>query len=180
MISHKRLLKALNVAFDETIKSEYRQRMAACLLDKDGNILSVGHNTKQPYFWMNTKNGYRKDQRGSHCELDAVRNYVAKIIDSKSIVELNPVFVGAMFANKAINTNKIQEQCFFELVKSLKIYMIVVARRKGGLLSNTRGCSKPCNGCWEFLRRCGIKSVVYYDKDNHFIEKTLEKGDKND
>lgn len=174
MINRQKLLKALNVAFDETIHAEYRQRMAACLLDKNGNILSTGHNTKQPYFWMKQKNGYRRDQRGSHCELDAVRNYVTKVIDSKTIMELDIAGVGAMFANKINDPTKNQEKCFFEFVKSLKIPMIVVARRKGGILSDTRGSSKPCKGCWEFLRRCGIKYVVYYDEDNHFIEEKIK------
>ena len=174
MINRHKLLEALNVAFDETIKAEYRQRMAACLLDKDGNILSIGHNTKEPYFWMKQKNGYRRDQRGSHCELDAVRNYVKKIIDSTSLMDLSIAGVGAMFTNKMIDPTENQEKEFFDFVRSLKIPMIVVARRKGGILSDTRGSSKPCKGCWEFLRRCGIKSVVYYDEDNHFIEETIK------
>lgn len=174
MINRHKLLEALNRAFDETVYSEYRQRMAACLLDKDGNILSVGHNTKESYFWMKQRNGYRRDQRGSHCELDAVRNYVTKVINSKTIMELDIAGVGAMFANKINDPTENQEKCFFEFVKSLKIPMIVVARRKGGILSDTRGSSKPCKGCWEFLRRCGIKSVVYYDEDNHFIEETIK------
>ena len=174
MINRHKLLEALNVAFDETINAEYRQRMAACLLDKDGNILSIGHNTKEPYFWMKQKNGYRRDQRGSHCELDAVRNYVKKIIDSTSLMDLSIAGVGAMFTNKMIDPTENQEKEFFDFVRSLKIPMIVVARRKGGILSDTRGSSKPCKGCWEFLRRCGIKSVVYYDEDNHFIEETIK------
>ena len=174
MINRHKLLEALNVAFDETVHAEYRQRMAACLLDKDGNILAIGHNTKQSYFWMKQKNGYRRDQKGSHCELDAIRNYVEKVINSKSVMELDVAGVGAMFANKIINPTDSQEQYFFEFVRSLKIPMIVVARRKGGILSDTRGSSRPCKGCWEFLRRCGIKSVVYYDEDNHFIEEKIK------
>lgn len=174
MINRHKLLEALNIAFDETVHAEYRQRMAACLLDKDGNILSIGHNTKQSYFWMKQKNGYRRDQKGSHCELDAIRNYVEKVINSKSVMELDIAGVGAMFANKIINPTDSQEQYFFEFVRSLKIPMIVVARRKGGILSDTRGSSRPCKGCWEFLRRCEIKSVVYYDEDNHFIEEKIK------
>ena len=174
MINRHKLLEALNKAFDETVKSEYRQRMAACLLDNDGNILAVGHNTKEPYFWMKQKNGYRRDQRGSHCELDVVRNYVKNLTANKTVLELSTAAVGALLANGTTNPTENLEKCFFEYVKSLKIPMIVVARRKGGLLSDTRGSSRPCKGCWEFLRRCGIKSVVYYDEDNHFIEEKIK------
>lgn len=172
MIDRHKLIKALNVAFDETKHSEYRQRMAACLLDQSGNIMSVGHNTKNPYFWMRPENGYRKDQRGSHCELDAIRNYVA---DRTYFAPLHSKAWTAWTVNEDGNKKptKEDEEAFFEYVKSLKIAMIVVARRKGGLLSDTRGSSKPCRGCWKFLCRCGIKSVVYYDEDNHFVEETL-------
>ena len=148
--------------------------MAACLLDNDGNILAVGHNTKESCFWMKQKNGYRRDQRGSHCELDAVRNYVKKITKDKTAIELDVTGVGAVLANSTVNPTENLEKCFFDYVKSLKIPMIVVARRKGGILSDTRGSSRPCKGCWEFLRRCGIKSVVYYDEDNHFIEEKIK------
>ena len=174
MINRHKLLEALNRAFDETVHAEYRQRMAACLLDKDGNILAIGHNNKKAYFWMKQKNGYRRDQRGSHCELDAVRNYVAKYTANKKVTELDVNGVGAVLTNNCMDPTENLEKCFFEFVKSLKIPMIVVARRKGGILSDTRGSSRPCKGCWEFLRRCGIKSVVYYDEDNHFIEETIK------
>ena len=89
-------------------------------------------------------------------------------------MELDVAGVGAMFTNKMTNPTENQEKCFFEFVRSLKIPMIVVARRKGGILSDTRGSSRPCKGCWEFLRSCGIKSVVYYDEDNHFIEEKIK------
>ena len=174
MINRHKLLEALNIAFDETVHAEYRQRMAACLLDNDGNILAVGHNTKESCFWMKQKNGYRRDQRGSHCELDAVRNYVKTITKDKTATELDVTGVGAVLANSTVNPTENLEKCFFDYVKSLKIPMIVVARRKGGILSDTRGSSRPCKGCWEFLRRCGIKSVVYYDEDNHFIEEKIK------
>ena len=174
MINRHKLLEALNKTFDETVHSEYRQRMAACLLDNNGNILAVGHNTKEPCFWMKQKNGYRRDQRGSHCELDVVRNYVKAITKDKTAIELDVTGVGAVLANNTVNPTENLEKCFFEYVKSLKIPMIVVARRKGGILSDTRGSSKPCKGCWEFLRRCGIDSVVYYDEDNHFIEEKIK------
>lgn len=173
MINRHKLLEALNIAFDETINSEYRQRMAACLLDKDGNILSIGHNTKQPYFWMKQKNGYRRDQRGSHCELDAVRNYILSF-KNKNIKKSKKCRMALLTNSELCNPTEQDERCFFDFVKSLKIPMIVIARRKGGLLSDTRGSSRPCKGCWEFLRRCGIKFVVYYDEDNHFVEETIK------
>jgi deoxycytidylate deaminase len=172
MINRHKLLEALNIAFDETVHAEYRQRMAACLLDKDGNILAIGHNNKRSYFWMKQKNGYRRDQRGSHCELDAVRNYVSQYVNKTK--NLSVKATNAVLVNSYMNNTEEQEEMFFEFVRSLKIPMIVVARRKGGILSDTRGSSRPCKGCWEFLRRCGIKSVVYYDEDNHFIEEKIK------
>lgn len=167
MIDRHSLLQALNVAFDETKNSEYRQRMAACLLNSKGEILEVGHNSTSSCFWMKPENGYRKDQKGRHCELDVVLSYVQKRLDSKSSSRL------IYLANGGQNSTFKEQEEFFNFVKGLNIEMIVVVRRKGGMFSETRGSSKPCYPCWKFLKKCGIKSMVYYNEDNHFVEEKI-------
>lgn len=152
MITDDQFIKAHNHAFDLTPNASFRQRMAAVILDSNGNILSEGVNEYQPHWFMCQDNGYRKDQIGAHCELAAVRNYCLK--------------------------HKIKDECskkFFQICKQQDFNTMVVVRRKGGISSLMRGSSKPCPSCQKFLKKCGFKFMVYFDENtNHYVKEKVK------
>ena len=148
MITDEQFIYAHNYAFDLTPKASFRQRMAAVLLNSNGEISAEGVNEFESHWYMKPENGYRKDQIGAHCELSTIRNYCRRHnIDDK---------------------NKTR---FFNECKKQDFNTIVVVRRKGGICSLTRGNSKPCSACQTFLKKCGVKYMVYFDeKVNHYIK----------
>lgn len=151
MITDEQFIAAHNHAFDLTPNASFRQRMAAVILNSQGEIIAEGVNEHIVHWFMTPENGYRKDQTGAHCELAAVRNYCKqhKISD--------------------INTTK-----FFKDCNRQDFNTIVVVRRKGGIYSHMRGNSKPCPACQSFLKKCGFKYMVYFDeKTNHYIKEKV-------
>lgn len=151
VITDEQFIKAYNYAFDLTPNASFRQRMAAVLLNSNGEIIAEGVNEYTAHWYMTPENGYRKDQVGAHCELAAIRNYCKKHdIDD-------------------VNKDKFFKQC-----KKQDFNTIIVVRRKGGICSLMKGNSKPCIPCQGFLKKCGIKFMIYYDeKVNHFVKEPL-------
>lgn len=151
MITDEQFITAYNYAFDLTVKASFRQRMAAVVLNSNGEIIASGVNEFTPHWYMCTKNGYRRDQIGAHCELAAIRNYC-----------------------KIHNISDKNHTKFFKQCKQQDFNTIIVVRRKGGLYSLIRGNSKPCIACQGFLKKAGVKFMVYYDeKINHFVKETI-------
>ena len=147
MITDEQFIKAHNYAFDLTPKASFRQRMAAVILNSEGEIIAEGVNEYAEHWYMKPENGYRKDQIGAHCELAAVRDYRNK--------------------HNISDNNK---QMFFKQCKMQDFNTIVIVRRKGGICSHTHGSSKPCPACQKFLKKCGVKNWLYFDeKTNHYI-----------
>lgn len=152
MITDKQFIKAHNYAFDLTPKASFRQRMAAVLLNSEGEIIAEGVNEYEAHWYMKPENRYRKDQIGAHCELATIRNYCRK--------------------HKIDDDNKTK---FFQECKKQDFNTMVVVRRKGGIYSLTRGSSKPCPACQKFLKKCGVKYMVYFDeKTNHYVKESIK------
>lgn len=152
MITDEQFIKAHNYAFDLTPYASFRQRMAAVLLNSKGQIIAWGVNEYTPHWFMTPVNGYRKDQIGAHCELATIRNYCFQ---------------------HGINDE--DHRKFFKMCKKQDFNTIVVVRRKGGISSLTRGNSKPCPPCQKFLKKCGVKYMVYFDeKTNHYIKERIK------
>lgn len=151
MITDEQFIAAHNYAFDLTVNASFRQRMAAVILNSKGEIIASGVNEYTPHWYMCVENGYRRDQIGAHCELAAIRNYCR----NHNISDKDPVK-------------------FFSKCKKQDFNTIVVVRRKGGICSLIRGNSKPCLACQGFLKKTGIKYMVYFDeKTNHFVKEKV-------
>lgn len=153
------LIYAINLAFEKTIDSDFRQRMCAVLLNTKGDVISIGNNVKKLHWWMSEENGYREDAKYRHCEIDCIQNYIDKNKDKKITFEKDIL--------KSLKKDLVQ------YCKQQDFNTMVIMRRKGGLFSDMYGCSKPCDSCLNLLKIVGIKNIVYYSIDNKIIKEQI-------
>lgn len=155
----KYLIDGINLAFEKTRNSDFRQRMCAVLLNKNGKVLSIGNNIKKLHWWMNENNGYRSDAKYRHCEIDCIQNYVDNKKERK--IQFNSSIIKSL------------EVDLFSFCKKQDFDTIIIMRRKGGLFSEMYGCSKPCKSCLKFLKLSGVKNIIYYSIDNKIIKEKI-------
>ena len=147
MISHKDFINGFNIAIEESDSSLAKRKVGSVILDKNGKVISKGHDSDTKKHSIMTKFPPKKD----------------KIVDDKYI------------DNTSWNPNKVFLHSECDAIRKVvrkdlsECVLIVVRKTKTGKIT----MAKPCGNCMSVIKHYKIKEIVYSDWNGEMIREKI-------
>lgn len=147
MISHKDYINGYNIAIKEAEKSIAKRKVGSVVLNKNGKVLSQGHNSDTKKHSIMTK----FPPRHSRIVIDKYNDNISW--------NPNKVFLHSECDAIRKITNLDLSECI----------IIVIRKTKNGKITMAR----PCGNCMSVIKHYKLKEIVYSDWNGEMIRETL-------